>query len=71
MTKEEIYDAQIDPLMRQVIEICKASGIAMVSSFYTPINGRPLMAITSIIPDGDDLNGPGHVDAARAVGAVT
>lgn len=33
MTKEEIYDAQISPLMAQIIAICKEHKIAMVASF--------------------------------------
>lgn len=33
MTKEEIYDQQISPLMTQVIAICKEHKIANVCSF--------------------------------------
>ena len=32
-TKEEIYDDEISPLMKQIITICKKHGIAHVSSF--------------------------------------
>lgn len=32
-TKEEIYDAQIEPLMAQILAICKQSKIAMIASF--------------------------------------
>ena len=32
-TKEEIYDEQISPLMKQILDICKQNGIAHVSSF--------------------------------------
>lgn len=31
--KEQIYDEQIDPLMRQVIAICKEHKIAMIADF--------------------------------------
>jgi hypothetical protein len=33
VTKEEIYDAQIDPLMAQILVICKANKIAMIADF--------------------------------------
>ncbi len=33
MTKEQIYDDQISPLMTQIIAICKKNNIAYVSSF--------------------------------------
>jgi hypothetical protein len=33
MTKEEIYDEQINPLMAKIIEICKEHKIANVISF--------------------------------------
>lgn len=33
MTKEEIYDEQISPLMTQIIAICKEHGIANICTF--------------------------------------
>jgi len=33
MTKEQIYDQQISPLMAQVIEICKEHKIAFVATY--------------------------------------
>ena len=33
MTKEDIYDEQINPLVAQIIEICKANKIAHVMTF--------------------------------------
>lgn len=32
-TKEEVYDAEINPLMAQIIEICKQRQIPMLASF--------------------------------------
>lgn len=43
MNKEEIYDNEISPLMRQILEICKRGKIAMVASFFIPT------------PDDEDL----------------
>jgi len=33
MTKEDIYDAQISPLMTQVIDICRSYKIALLINF--------------------------------------
>jgi hypothetical protein len=33
MSKEEIYDSQINPLMAQIIEICQKNNIPFVMSF--------------------------------------
>lgn len=33
MNKEQIYDEKINPLMAQIIAICKENKIAMVASF--------------------------------------
>lgn len=32
MSKEDIYDSQISPLMAQVIELCKKHGIAVIAN---------------------------------------
>lgn len=32
--KEAIYDEKIAPLMKQIIEVCKAEEIPLVASFY-------------------------------------
>lgn len=49
MNKEEIYDSQISPLMLQIIEICKAEGIAMIASFDIGHDG--------VGPNGEDCTG--------------
>ena len=36
MTKEEVYDSQIAPLMGQILAICKQHKIAMLASFSIP-----------------------------------
>ena len=33
MSKEHVYDMQIEPLMTQIIAICKMHGVAMLASF--------------------------------------
>lgn len=51
MNKEEIYDSQVFPLMQQIIQICKDSGIAMLADFAIPTEEDEGLRCTSIIPD--------------------
>ena len=48
MSKETIYDDQISPLMKQIIEICKEHGIAMMASFDIAHDGEG--------PNGEDCS---------------
>lgn len=43
MTKEQVYDEQVNPLMAEVISICKEHEIAFLASFALGFD-----------PDGDD-----------------
>ncbi len=59
MNKEQIYDAQISPLMRQVIAICKEHGIAMMASFSIGHDGEgpngedcSNLTCNTLLPDG-------------------
>lgn len=74
MNKEEIYDSQISPLMLQIIEICKAQGIAMVASFDighdgTGPNGEDCQGLvcSSLTPDGDGNPNPIFVQAFKLI----
>ena len=40
-TKEEVYDAEVYPLMDKIIKICKKNKIAMVATFHTPNDDDP------------------------------
>ena len=51
-TKEEIYDEQINPLMAQIIAICKEHNIAHVCSFSLDDDG--LMCTTCNTSDETD-----------------
>jgi len=62
MNKEEIYDEQISPLMKQVIDIARENGIAMLASFAIGHeDGGPdgedatNLTVTTHLPDGDEL----------------
>lgn len=45
--KEKIYDEEINPLMAQIIEICKTNDIQMLSSFA--LNNEDLACTTHLI----------------------
>ncbi len=53
MTKEEIYDEQINPLMSQIIAICKEHKIAIVCSFSLDHEER-LTCTTALLDDEFD-----------------
>jgi hypothetical protein len=52
MNKEEVYDTLINPLMAQIIDICKANHIQCLTSFSIPTEqDSDLMCTTFIDPD--------------------
>ena len=48
-SKEEVYDAEIAPLMAQILEVCKREKIAMVAQFSTPSAEDPDLLCTSAL----------------------
>lgn len=48
---EPIYDEQIAPLMKQIIDICHEHGIPMIASFKLTDNDDPLYATTALHMD--------------------
>lgn len=49
VTKEQIYDEQISPLMTQIIKVCKEHKIPIVASFFTPGDDDPELAVTTAL----------------------
>lgn len=49
MTKEEIYDERISPLMTQIIDICKEHKIALLANFCLSLEDDGLMATSSLL----------------------
>ncbi|WP_175663087.1 hypothetical protein [Burkholderia ambifaria] len=49
VTKEQVYDEQISPLMAQIIAICKEHAIPIVASFFTPGDDDPDLAVTTAL----------------------
>ena len=52
-TREDIYDNEVSPLMKQVLEICKRAEIPLVASFRIDdgTEGDEPLFCTSILPD--------------------
>lgn len=51
---EAVYDAQISPLMAQIIDVCKANGIPMFATFcYRSDDENGLDFCTSAVPRGE------------------
>lgn len=67
MNKEQVYDAQIEPLMSQIIAIAQANGIAMIASFHIPTPEDDGLCCTSMLPNENGESGPGHRTALRAI----
>lgn len=51
MNKEQIYDDQINPLMKQIIQICRENHIAMICSFAIPTPDDADLFCSSRVPD--------------------
>lgn len=60
MNKEQVYDAQINPLMAEIINICQRHGIAMFCTFAIPTEADPNLQCTTIMPDGDGKHPHSH-----------
>lgn len=52
-TKEDVYDAEIFPLMGKIIEICKANKIAVVATFHTPNDDDPDLVCGTALTEPD------------------
>ncbi|MBK5416400.1 hypothetical protein [Pseudomonas sp. TH31] len=67
MTKEDIYDEQINPLMAKIISICKEHNIAFIFSAHIPNDEDPDLACTTHLPgDGGECYEP-FVKAFHAI----
>ncbi|OLP04453.1 hypothetical protein [Rhodoferax antarcticus] len=67
MTKEDIYDNEISPLMAQVIEICKKKGIAMIANFACPNDTDEDLQALSIVPDENGKHPANHTGALYSI----
>ena len=53
MNKEEIYDEKINPLMAQIVDICKEHGIATFCTFAIPTEEDDGLSCTTHLQNGD------------------
>lgn len=53
MNKEEVYDTQISPLMKQIIAICQQNKIAMLASYFIPTDDDPTLACSTALLTDD------------------
>lgn len=51
MNKEEIYDEKINPLMAQIVDICKEAGIAAFCTFAIPTEEDDGLRCTTHLQD--------------------
>jgi hypothetical protein len=52
VTKEQIYDKQVNPLMAKIIAVCQEHKIAMLASFAIPSDDDADLRCTSALLDG-------------------
>lgn len=50
MTKAEIYDEQIRPLVDQMVKICEDNDIAVIASFDAPPESDGGLGVFTLIP---------------------
>lgn len=62
--KEQIYDAEVAPLMTQVIELCSQHGIALFATFDLSSPDNEALACTTILPDETGYNPDLHLQLA-------
>ena len=62
MTKEEIYDLYINPLISQVFDICKEHKIAMLANFELDKEDNEILAV-----DTQTVNEKGHYGKRHAL----
>lgn len=74
MNKEQIYDSEISPLMKQIIGLCKEHGIAMVASFDIGHDGEgpngedcSRLTCNTLLPDENDTHNQLFVEANRYI----
>lgn len=66
MSKEDIYDAEIAPLMDEILKICQKHKIAMVASFATPSDTSDDLYVSSALLD-EDGKFPGFMKVMAAI----
>ena len=67
MSKEQVYDDEIAPLMARIIEVSKRAGIACFCTFDISAEDDPGFHCTTCLPDGDGVFPDAIRDCERRV----
>lgn len=67
MSKEQVYDEMIAPLMDQILRVCKGHKIAMIASFAIPTEADPGLHCTSALLGSDHQPSPQQLRAYDAI----
>jgi len=67
MTKENVYDEQISPLVHQIINICKEHNIALLLSAQLQDEDDETLYCTTILPGNDDVSDEKFVQALNII----
>jgi hypothetical protein len=67
MSKENVYDEQISPLVHQIIEICKEHNIALLLSAQLQDEDDETLYCTSILPGDEDVSDERFVQALNII----
>jgi len=67
MSKENVYDEQISPLVHQIIDICKEHNIALLLSAQLEDEDERRLYCTTILPGDDDVSDEKFVQALSII----
>ncbi|MCU1752198.1 hypothetical protein [Pseudomonas sp. 6D_7.1_Bac1] len=67
MTKENVYDEQISPLVRQIIDICREHEIALLLSAQLEDEDERELFCTTILPGTDEVSCEKFVQALNII----
>jgi hypothetical protein len=67
MTKENVYDEQISPLVRHIIDICRAQEIALLLSALPEDEDERELFCTTILPGTDEVSCEKFVQALSVI----
>ncbi|WP_448144572.1 hypothetical protein [Pseudomonas silesiensis] len=67
MSKENVYDEQISPLVHEIIGICKEHNIALLLSAQLQDEDDETLYCTTILPGTDDVSDEKFVQALSII----
>ncbi|CAH0179589.1 hypothetical protein SRABI123_01403 [Pseudomonas sp. Bi123] len=67
MTKENVYDDQISPLVHQIVNICKEHNIALLLSTQLQDEDDETLYCTTILPGTADVSDEKFVQALNII----